>query len=75
MNRESIEKTIRDWMPRRDHNYDFYYGGKGDQRKGKLVYQSPNFKVFISIGGDIYDFHLNIGNLVIAWETDRNRRN
>lgn len=67
MNRELTE-ILRDWIPRRDHQYDNYYW-RGEQRK-KTVYQSPNWKVWVSFGGDIYAFHLNIGKLSISYESD-----
>jgi hypothetical protein len=72
MNRKIIAKAIRDWTPRRDRIYTYNHQHGGLKRR---VYQSPNRKVFLSVGGDIYDFNLNIGNLIIAWETERNRNN
>ena len=68
MNRELIERTIRDWIPRRDRSFDNYFG-RGSNRK-KVVFQSPNYRIWLSLGGDIYTFHLSIGKLAICYESD-----
>jgi len=65
-------KTVGEWIPRRDHSYNQHhpYGGRK-----RIVYYSPNRKVFLSAGGDIYTFNLSIGNLIIAWESSWSRSN
>ncbi len=57
MNREGIAAVARPWIPRRYGN-----GTNGTQ------WQSPNTRLFLSYGGDIFAFHLSAGRLSIAWD-------
>lgn len=52
-----MKNEIRAWIPHRQPS-DRHF----------RVYQSPNWKVYLGLGSDIYAFHLDIGPLNIAWE-------
>ena len=59
-----IPPKYRDWIPVRQHSTAHW-----------RCYQSRNGKIFLSVDGDIYLFNLNAGNLIIAWENLKNRKN
>jgi hypothetical protein len=45
-----------EWILRRDESY-----------RDKTVFQSDNWKIWVSFGGDVYVFHVDIGPLSVAW--------
>jgi hypothetical protein len=52
--------NLSEWIPRRDHSQVNKYA----------CWRSSNFRVFLSLGGDIYSFHLEIARLSMSWEAN-----
>lgn len=56
-----VEKMIKDWIPRRNRDSTAHLG----------VWDSPNHRVFLSVGGDIYSWHLILGGFFAGWDHGR----
>lgn len=57
-----IREILRDWIPRRTESSAHF-----------AVWDSPNHKVFLSLGGDIYDWHLILGDFFAGWDRERSQ--
>lgn len=45
-----------DWVPRRNRRH-----------KGKLVWESPNRKIYFQVGDKIMPVHFSLGSLDVIW--------
>lgn len=63
MTLDEVKTLTRPWIPRRYGN-----GSNGTQ------WQSPNFKLFLSYGGDIFTVYASAGPLSVSWDAPPERR-
>jgi hypothetical protein len=54
-------EEIRQWIPRRHDS----------KCESKTVLASPNGKIWISLGGKIFLWHIEVNKLGITWEAKR----
>jgi hypothetical protein len=62
--REKLSRSrAAEYIPHRDKNYDSNWH----------CWQSRNYRVFISLGGDVYRAYVGIGPFVMLWNAPKPR--